>query len=138
MTTKYITKTILKIDTNGDGTVDTVTQIRNVGPLSENRPMLDVTTLDSTRREYRPGLPDSGELTFEANYDSTSHAALHGLILEDGTATACQLEMLDADGTNESLTFKCWFNEWTLQNFEPDNTVTAAVKAKITDAITGY
>lgn len=60
---------------------------------------IDVTNLDSTRKEFVLGLEDGGSVTVNANYDpaETSHKALRAL---KDAGTASQFVVCYSDGTS--------------------------------------
>lgn len=74
--------TTLAVDKAGDGLEYTpITQIVSVEGASNEVGSIETTHLGSTRKTYRPGLPDGGEVSFEVEYDpaDTEHKFLRGL-----------------------------------------------------------
>jgi len=82
--------TSLKVSANTQ--VTTVTTIGNIISISgpnQSRDSIDISTMDSTNkfREFIPGMLDSGEITFELNYDGTALGTAHALqLLKTNTA----------------------------------------------------
>lgn len=73
-----------KIEVSGSASPSIFTKIVNVTSIEESgvsRDQIEITNLDSTAKEYAPGLPDFGTRTIQFNYDSeeATHQTLDGL-----------------------------------------------------------
>jgi len=121
----------------GDGgSPETYTLIAEItdfdGPGGE-RPDIDVSSLDSTAREYLPGLKDNGDFSFTANFLGAD--AQHVLIRDTDTAET-------TDATNFRITFTdvgattATFAAFVKQ-YRPSGSVDAAVVANVTMRVTG-
>lgn len=101
-------------------------RIRIGGP-NETRPRRDVTDLDSTRREYKGGLRDSGEIQLDLFYipSNAVHVRLRAAFNETSAALRQkQWELEFTDGTK--WRFQGEVTGWS-QNFEVDNDVKATL-----------
>jgi hypothetical protein len=96
-----------------------------IGGPNETRPRRDVTDLDSTRREYKGGLRDSGEMSMEIFYipSDASHIRLRAAF--NATASRSkQWELQFVDGTK--WRFQGEVTGWS-QNFDVDSDVKATL-----------
>lgn len=86
MAGKLAQGTILSRETSlGSASFVAVANVKSFsGPSTEN-PEIDVTTLDSTAKEFVGGLVDYGELTMEVNFDHDN--ATHQQIFSDMEAS---------------------------------------------------
>ncbi len=50
----------------------TIGEITNIPGVGEDAPDVDVTSHDSSRREYIAGIPDGSEITFQANWSGSA------------------------------------------------------------------
>ena len=132
----YVDSTGLTITAAGTATPVTFAAIVNcksfsgfVGSASE----IDVTNLDSTAKEFRLGLVDSGNLTLELDYKSTetSHIALRTKQVS-GVLTNFKLVLPDAT----SITFNAFVKKFSLSG-GVDEVAKASVDLRITGAVTG-
>ena len=59
------------------------TVIGQIKSISHNRSVgtIDTTVLADTAKQYEPGLPDAGEVTFSLQYHPVDHAALSAVCL---------------------------------------------------------
>jgi hypothetical protein len=101
-------------------------RVKITGP-NETRPRRDVTDLDSTRREYKGGLRDSGEIQLEIFYvpSDAVHVRLRAAFNEtDSTLRQQQWELGFTDGT--TWRFRGEVSGWS-QNFDVDSDVKATL-----------
>lgn len=63
----------------------TLDSVFDFGELGEEKPLVDISALISTAREYRGGLPDGLEIPIQANFDagSADFAFLYGAYTND-------------------------------------------------------
>jgi hypothetical protein len=93
--------------------------------------VIDVTSLESTRREKRMGIPDEGQFTCEVNLvpDDTGQVALRA-DRASRTLRVAILELTDTDDT--IITFDAYCTQFSIQGSVDDK-----VQASITLEITG-
>lgn len=104
-----------------------VTERLRIGGPNETRPRRDVTDLDSTRREYKGGLRDTGEMQLDLFYipSDTVHTRLRAAFNENAAALRQrQWELEYTDGT--TWRFQGEVTGWS-QNFEVDSDVKATL-----------
>jgi hypothetical protein len=107
-----------------------------IGGPNETRPRRDVTDLDSTRREYKGGLRDSGEMQVDIFYipSNAVHERLRAAFNEnDSDLRPRQWELAFSDGT--TWRFEGEVTGWS-QNFEVDSDVRATLTIVPTGEIT--
>jgi hypothetical protein len=129
--------TLLYIEDTGSPTNRALVNERiRIGGPNETRPRRDVTDLDSTRREFKGGLRDTGEMQLEMFYIPTSavHIRLRAAFNETVSANRPrQWELQFTDGTK--WRFQGEVTGWS-QNFEIDNDVKAVLTIVPSGAIT--
>ena len=123
----------------GDGeeseTFTAFPEVISFSGLGKTNPLIDVTSFDSTGREYIAGLADGTEVTMEANYlpGDTQQA---GLISDVDSGLNRNFEITITDGTSTkvyTVTFTCL--SWTINpSYEDKNTISFTLK--ISGAIT--
>lgn len=113
-----------------------VAQVVSISGPTESRETIDITTLDSTSREFRvSGLRDGGEVSFDVYFDPTSHNSLHDMI-NDTTASSCSITV-NADGSAAgTISFDAFVTGFELSGEEIDGNVTASVTMKLESAPT--
>lgn len=120
--------TKLYLEDNGSPTNRALISERvKIGGPNETRPRRDVTDLDSTRREYKGGLRDSGEMQLELFYipSNAVHVRLRAAFNEtDATLRIKQWELEFTDGT--TWRFDGEVTGWS-QNFDVDSDVKATL-----------
>lgn len=100
------------------------------GLRSGTRKEIDVTTLTSTAKEFRLGLKDSGEVTFDLNYDPTDaqQEALEGDLDEATTATNFRIVLSDGAGTQ--FDFAAFVKKFELSG-QPDDVIQGSLVLRI-------
>lgn len=88
-----------------------IPDVTNISGPNETKDEIDVTSFDSTAREYIPGIGDSGELTFDLNFrpDDTQQ---QGLRADKDAGTARNYQITLTDGT--TFTFEAIVTAFTL------------------------
>lgn len=127
-----------KIEVSGSASPSVFTKIVNVTDISESGATLDqieVTNLDSTAKEFVPGLPDYGTVTFQINYDSdeTTHQTID--TLAQGSATAVRDWRITEVGGGSPGT-RTQFKGF-VQSFQKARAVNSVVKGTVTVKKTG-
>lgn len=113
-----------------------VVRVVSISGPSVERPEVDITNLDSTAKEFRFGLKDGGECTFDVYYDSASHSALLGKI-DDTTASTCSIVHKAADGSADgTVSFDAYVMGYEFSGMEVEGNVTASVTLKVTGDVT--
>ena len=124
--------TILAVDFADSASFTTVAQRAIIDWSRGSTSTIEVSHLDSTRKEYIGGLPDSGTISFDIWFDpdNSTHDAL-----EDWHAASvehdCRLTLTDSTPT--TYTFAGILTDFSTNGMEPE----AAIKASITIQITG-
>jgi hypothetical protein len=132
----YIDTTGKTITAAGTATPVTYTNIANVKTFTgfDGTPSeLDVTNLDSTAKEFRLGLVDNGQLSFEIDYDNThaSHIALSSKKVS-GLLTGFKLTLPNSN----VITFNAFVKKFTLQG-GVDQVARTSVDLRISGPVTG-
>jgi hypothetical protein len=136
-TAVYIAQgTTLSVDKLNTGvTYVPVAQIDSFDGPSNTVGAIETTNLSSTRKTYRPGLPDGGDISFDLQFDpsDTDHLYLRGLadtpILQGWRVSYPTLPTAKWD------TFQGFLTEFHPKGDGPEGILTASVKIKITGAI---
>jgi hypothetical protein len=81
------------------GSITSVVNLTSVGNESSCE-AIDITSMNDTNATYLPGIPDSGEVTFEGNYDKTVYNALEAIRVAASVTTAT---LTFSDGSDISL-----------------------------------
>lgn len=132
----YVDTTGLTITAAGTATSVTFTAIANVKTFSGfdgSASEIDVTNLDSTAKEFKLGLVDSGSLSMEIDYKSTeaSHIALRAKQVS-GVITNFKVVLPDAT----SITFTAFVKKFSLQG-GVDAVAHTTVDLRLSGSITG-
>lgn len=82
----------------------TVGFVTNVNGPQEAAQLLEVTNMQSTSKEYIPGVPDGGEISFETNYasDHATHNASTGVLYFLRGRLPCQIRLTQPGGSTTS------------------------------------
>lgn len=127
-----------KIEVSGTASPSVFTKVVNVTSVDESGvtiDQIDVTNLDSTAKEYVPGMPDYGTVTFQINYDpdEATHQTLDGLAQAQANATRDWRITESGGGSPGTRTqFKGF-----VQSFQKSRAVNNVVKATATIKKTG-
>ena len=114
-----------------------VEEVISMSNLGKTNPLVDVTSFDSTAKEYIAGLADGVEITLECNYypGATNQTVLKNNV-DSGTNT--NMQVLIDDGSTSPITtftFTVVPLSWVITpQVEDRNTITFTLK--ITGAIT--
>lgn len=114
----------------------TVVEVTSLGGFGKTNPLVDVTSHDSTAREYIAGLADGSELSVEGNRVHSSPSVQDALIADVDAGTTRNFKITLTDGTTAIVyTFDAVCLSWTITpSF--DDKATIAYALKITGAIT--
>jgi len=133
--------TSLKVSANTQ--VTTVTTIGNIISISgadQTRDALDISTMDSADkfREFIPGMLDSGEITFELNYDGTAGGTANALqLLKTNAAQYWHITFPDHTTEASKSDLYCQGFITALGHAIPfDDKVTQSVTVKLTEELT--
>ncbi len=108
-----------------------ITEVFDIGGPDGSANEIDVSDLDSTAREFRMGLKDSGTLTFGLNYIPTN--TQHNLLRTTWTArTVGHFQMLFTDSPQTTWSFNAY-----VQNLSISNSVDSKTEGSVTLRITG-
>ena len=127
--------TIVKWDPAGGTSYVAIGQVKDIEGPGLSRGDVDVTTQDSTSgyKEYLPGNPDGGELTFAISLDpnNTAHVGAAGTgLVNDFTRNGCTMPAweitLQSCGSNAV---------WTFDGYPKTFTPTYAVEGELESAI---
>ncbi|RLA58683.1 MAG: hypothetical protein DRQ89_15085 [Epsilonproteobacteria bacterium] len=127
--------TISRGDGGGTEIFNQMLEIISLSGLGKVNPLVEVTSFDSTVREYIAGLADGTEVTMEANY-LPADTEQQGLIADVDAGLNRNFEILITDGVTPltySVTFTCL--GWVINpSYDDRNTITFTLK--ISGAIT--
>lgn len=121
----------------GDGVTPTegftaIAKVRRIDPITQTKPLVEVTNLDSTGREYIAGLADGDEFTIEANLlmDAVTHGEASGLdkVFRDGQPASFQLI---PNKQSKMLVFKATCSQRSFGPFEADSVMVHSWRMKI-------
>jgi len=124
----------------GDGATSeafaTVAEVLGLKGPTETRKTIDVTSLDSTVREFLPGLKDGGEISFDLNLigNNTGHQGLH-TDFAAGTKRNFKLLLTDDATTPSTAAFVAIVTEYGV-DASVDSQIKASIKLKLTSAPT--
>jgi len=122
----------LKIGVAGVFTL--IAKIQNITGPASTAPQIDVTSLDSTGREFIAGLTDGGEVSFDFLWDAAStQQQLLRTNMEAGTVTAFQLIINDpgAGLVKTTIAFNAVITSFGPFNFAVDTPVTVSCTLKM-------
>lgn len=125
-------------DGGGTETFTLIAAITSFSGPNETSPTVDVTTMDSTAREYITGLKDSGEITFDMIFVGTN-AQQQGLRTDQTNGTVRNFKLILNDATLEAnrttLSISAVVTNFALTG-QTDDAWRASVSLKISGAIT--
>lgn len=103
-------------------------QVRDISGPAMVEEAVDVTTRESSDREYKPGLRDGGELTFDVIYDPdlATHNTLQNSLL-NGTVGVAELQTADVANLYDGFRFLAMVSAMT-----PEMPLDGALGANIT------
>lgn len=124
----------------GDGAspevYSTVVEVNTLGGFGKTNPLVDVTSHDSTSREYIAGLSDGSELSVDGNRVHSSPSVQDALIADVDAGTTRNFKITLTDGTTPIVyTFSAVCQSWEITPSFEDK-VTIAYTLKITGSIT--
>lgn len=121
----------------GDGSSNesftTYSEINSVGLPQQSRPMIDVTDLSSVRREFIPGLQDSGEVAINMNFTRDQYIDMKA-DLDSDSSVNYQIVLSDTGATTIQFAGYCMNIGGDVPG--PDEKVAMDVTFKITGDIT--
>lgn len=126
-------KTITAAGTATSATFTSVTNVRSFSGFDGAASEIDVTNLASVAKEFVLGLVDSGQFTFEIDYDSDSagHVALRS---KQVSGVLSNFKMTLPDAT--VITFNAYVKKFSLAG-GVDAVVRSSVDLRISGAVTG-
>lgn len=123
----------------GDGAAtevfNTIGEVLSMSGLGKTNPLVEVTSFDSSAREYIAGLADGTEITLECNY-LPADTQQQGLIADVDSGTVRNMQVAITDGTTpKQFDFAVTPLSWVINpSFDDKNTITFTLK--ISGAIT--
>jgi hypothetical protein len=125
--------TLLKMGEGSPPTYTTVYEVVSIGGFGQMADLIEVTHLESTRKEYIGGLPDGVQFPMIVNYNPTNptHVDLKAAA-DDGLAHPFQLQM-PSGGGSLTFTFGAVVMGWQF----PSITANEAYQAEFTLKISG-
>ena len=136
MTSAFINGVTFK---RGDGEASeaftTVGEILSMSGIGKANPLVEVTSFDSTAREYIAGLADGTEVALECNY-LPANTAQQGLVSDVDAGTTRNIQVAITDGvTPKTYSFAVTPLAWVLNpSFDDKNSISFTLK--ISGAIT--
>jgi predicted secreted protein len=143
MTTKAVSTAGVKLQ-RGDGATPTeafatIAEVTSISGPNESAASIDVTSFDSTSREYIAGLRDGGEVSIEFNFvgDDVSQAGLRA----DFASGAKRNFTIDLDDATATLTVASKYAFAAVvtalgANFAVDDKITGSATLKISGDVT--
>jgi len=127
--------TIKRGDGAGTEVFTAISEVLSMSGLGKTNPLVEVTSFDSTGREYIAGLADGTEITLECNY-LPADTQQQGLISDVDAGTIRNLQVVITDGTTPlTYSFAVTPLSWVINpSFDDKNTLTFTLK--ISGAIT--
>jgi hypothetical protein len=125
----------------GDGATTEVftaiAKIRRIGEISEESPLVDATTLESTGREYVGGLQDGSEFDVEANLlmDAVTHGESTGLDKAFLDKQPRNFELIP-NNQSKKLKFAALVRSRLFGPFEAEGIMTHRWRMKVSGAVT--
>jgi len=119
----------------GSGTFSDVANVTSISGLgSGSSAEIDITTFDSSGKEFRQGLKDEGSLTIDLIYDpgDTQHSKLESL-RDNQSNNAFKISTSEATPTE--FTFDAFVQTFD-KSFESDEVLRASVGLRISGAVT--
>lgn len=120
------------------GTFATIAEITNVGEISAESPLVDVSSYDSLAREYLGGLPDGAEFDIEFNFIMGSSGQV-GLRTNQtaGTPWNFKVQLNDfPSGTDSTISFAAVVRKFGVTFGTVDNPIRGSATLKVSGAIT--
>lgn len=139
MPSKATTTVGLKLQRgNGAGTevFTTIAEVTNVSGPNESVEQLDVTSFDSSAKEYRSALVDSGEVTFEMIFVG-ENAQQQGLRSDIRAGTVRNFKLILPDRALEASCTTCAFAAIVTDLSGPSGGVDAALTQSCTLKVSG-
>jgi hypothetical protein len=132
--TYIASQTKIGYKTSGDA-YTLVGQVTSFSGPSWQVASIETTTLDDTAKQYRPGITDSGEMSFELNFDpsNTAQTAVKGFI-ESPQVVSWQVTFpTTPDAT--TFTFDGFPTAFEVSGGGPEELITASLTIKITGSV---
>lgn len=126
--------TLIEVDLTGSGPWTAIGHILNYRSPSSARPDVDVTTIDSTAREYLKGLADGGTISLPVIYDA-SDAGQVGLEGARTGNTPLDFRMTLANTEGTIVTFSALVNDFTVEG-GVDAANQGTIELRVTGAVT--
>lgn len=135
MTTKATSTAGVKLqrgDGGGPEVFTTIAEITNVSGPSESAAQIDVTSFDSTSREFIAGLRDGGEISFDFNFVG-SNLQQQGLRADLGAGAKRNFKLILNDHltTPTTISFAAIVTAFSGMNGGVDAAVTASCTLKL-------
>jgi hypothetical protein len=127
--------TTIGVDKTGSGTYVTLANVESFDGPSNTVGSVETTNLSSGRKTYRPGLPDSGEISFDIQFDpaDADHTYLRGL-LDSPAVKSWQLSYPTLPKATLD-TFDGFLTEFHPSGDDAEGILTASITIKLTGAI---
>jgi hypothetical protein len=126
--------------TTSPNAYEALEEVNNLSGLGTTNPLVDVTSHDSSAREYIAGLGDGSELTIECNRVQTAGNNQDDLVsdVDNGTTSGFQITLTDesvSPNTVKTYTFSAVCLSWVVTpSFDDKHMIEFTIK--ITGAIT--
>lgn len=127
-----------KLDETGAAYAKTYTNVTTMGELGGERGDIEITTLDSTGKEYMPGMIDNGELNLEFNASVADYTDIE---TDFNAATVSMYAITFPIGTavsNMDKKFSAYCKSCKIIGIEPDSVLKIQVNFKVTGALQAF
>jgi predicted secreted protein len=123
-------------DGGGTEVFTTIAEVTNVSGPNESAEQIEVTSFDSTAREFKAAIPDSGEVTFEMQFIG-ENAQQQGLRADLRAGTVRNFKLIIPDRTLENDCSRCSFSAIITDLSGPQAAVGAAFTQSCTLKVSG-
>lgn len=116
-------------------TFSQVTQLVAVGPVGQDRALIDITNLDSSAREYAKAIKDGKEITLKFQYDP-ANTGQSNLRTDKDAATSQRYRVSLPSSPAQTITFAAQCTGWEIDNVPIDGILGLTVMLKPTGDLT--
>ena len=132
-------QTLLKLGNGASPEVfTTIAEVTSIGPISQQKDLVEVTHLESTAKEFIGGLSDGQEIEVVCNY-RPANAQQNALMIAAGTSSAAKnfQYTLPSGGGSLTFTFAALVLGSSVGPTTPNTATQVTYRLKITGSISG-
>lgn len=113
-----------------------ITQLHGIGPIGQDRSLIDVTNLDSAAREYAKAIKDGKEMTLRFQYDPDNTGQTNLRTDRDGETAVSYRITLPIGSPQKTITFDAQCTGWEIDDVPIDGVFGLTVVLKPTGDLT--